>query len=177
MKRVPSNGFRRCRSCAVKNTNIRTNCSSKGGKIGGRSTADSGKLQKYAGSVAHTPSAEKKRFNTLKRRGLLMTSKPELELKNLLVSKFGVENIEHHVIVDGFRIDFYVNIIDTYIQLDGEYWHGLNVPYKDLKGTPKEKYDRDRKCDLYFKKKNLKLIRITDKQLKNEKGGILDNVK
>jgi very-short-patch-repair endonuclease len=165
MKRLRSDGTRLCRSCAAKRTNARTNSASKGGKIGGKRTTELGKLR-LAGMHAHTLSAEAKRFETLKRTGKLFSSVPEKLLKDQLWQRFGEHDVEHHVIVDGYRIDFYVKSINTYIQLDGTYWHGLDVPYDQLTGTPKEKFDRDRRCDAHFDAIGLRLVRITDKKVR-----------
>lgn len=168
MKRLASDGLRTCRSCAAKQTNERSQSASKGGKVGGRVTADTGKLQAFAGKQANSPEANKKRFETLKRTGKLFTSKPELELLRLLQEKFGNNNVEHHVQIDGYRIDFYVKSIDAYVQLDGIYWHGLNAPYDQLRGTPKAKFDRDRQCDVHFSQIHKMLIRITDVDVREE---------
>lgn len=156
----------RCRSCSAKNTNRRSNSASKGGLVGGKVTASSGKLHNIAGRLAHTPEAERRRFETLKHRGKLWSSIPEQYLHEILCQHFGVGDVEHHVIHDGFRIDFYVKSIDTYIQCDGLYWHGLTAPYEALTGTPKAKYDRDRQCDAHFASHGLRLVRITDRELK-----------
>lgn len=166
MKRLASDGLRTCRRCAAKQTNARSQSASKAGKVGGRVTTDNGKLQAIAGKLANSPEAHKKRFETLKRTGQLFTSRPEQELLKLLQEKFGIDDVEHHVYVDGYRIDFYVKSVETYVQLDGVYWHGLNVPYDELRGTPKEKFDRDRRCDLHFSQVGKKLVRITDIDVK-----------
>jgi len=169
MKRLDKSGLRTCCSCAQKELAKRTNCDSqrKGGLIGGKKNAELGHL-KNANLLAHTPEATRKRFETLKKNGSLYESKPEKEFYKCLVSEFGVDDVIHHIMIKKFRIDFYVKTINTYIQFDGEYWHGLNVPYNQLIGTPKLKYDRDRKCDEYCNKHNIKLIRITDKQFEKQ---------
>lgn len=176
MKRLAKSGTRICRSCAAKRTNIRSNSASKAGKIGGRTTADSGKLRLYALPASNSVEAHQKRFATLKRKGRLWASKPEEQLLALLQQRFGPQDVIHHVCIDGFRIDFYINSIKTYVQMDGVYWHGLNVPYDQLKGTPKIKYDRDRKCDSHFSNKQLRLIRITDEELKMEGSNAIKHI-
>ncbi len=173
MKRLAADSLRTCRSCAAKRTNERSQSASKGGKVGGRVTADSGALL-LAGAQAHTPEAEARRFETLKRKGALWSSKPELSLLQQLQERFGASNVVHHAIIDGFRIDFYIKGIDTYVQLDGVYWHGLNVPYEELRGTPKLKFDRDRACDEHFAATRRKLIRVTDIDVKE--GRALDKL-
>ena len=125
---------------------------------------------------AHTLAAEERRFETLKQKGLLFSSAPEEKFYELLLEKFDNEDVIHHVIVDGYRIDFYIKSIDTYIQFDGVYWHGLNAPYDQLTGTPKIKFDRDRRCDKHFKESGLRLVRITDLELKENEEGALSRV-
>lgn len=149
IKRSTVSGFRLCRSCAAKQTS----------------------------AVSNSPSAVQKRFETIKRNGKLWSSNPENRLFELLVERFSNDDVIHHVSINGFRIDFYVKSIHTYVQLDGTYWHGLNVPYEQLVGVPKEKFDRDRICDLYFKSQNLKLVRITDVELKENERKALNRVR
>lgn len=175
MKRLSASGLRLCRRCAAKRTNVRSNSASKGGKVGGKRTAELGKL-KVAGQFAHTPEAERKRHETLKHTGKLFSSKPEERLHELLIERFGQDDVDHHVIVEGFRIDFYVKSINTYIQLDGSYWHGLQQPYDQLKGTPKAKYDRDRRCDAYFTQAGLRLVRIVDTELAKDAQHVLQQI-
>src|SRR5690606_106068 len=104
------------------------------------------------------------------------SSIPEENLYALLIQQFGIEDVEHHVIIDGYRIDFYVKSIDTYVQLDGEYWHGLSQPYDKLTGIPKQQFDRDRLCDKHFVKNGLTMIRITDKQIKLEGNNVIKSI-
>lgn len=83
--------------------------------------------------------------------------------------------IERQIIVKhdsgSWSIDF--KIKETYIQFDGVYWHGLNRPIELIRSsaTSRDKsiakaYDNDRQQDKWFDKQGLKLIRITDKQIK-----------
>lgn len=81
--------------------------------------------------------------------------------------------IERQVLVNGWSIDFYIDDIDTYVQFDGVYWHGLDRNIDDIK---KNDNKRDRtilrtmEIDVlqrsWFNEQNLKLIRITDKEFK-----------
>ena len=100
----------------------------------------------------------------------MRSSQPEERLYQILVNRFCNDDVIHHINIDGFRIDFYIKSINTYVELDGIYWHGLDKSYDQLAGTPKAKFDRDVLCNKHFEEKGLRLIRIADKELKeNEK--------
>lgn len=140
---------------------LETGVLSRAGKLGGRKTADSGKLRE-AGKLANTPEAMAKAFQTKKRRGLLLSSKPELSFLGKLREEF--PQTVHQVTVGRYSIDFYIPEIDTFVQFDGEYWHGLNMPKECLTGVPKKKYARDRACDVYCQSVGKRLIRVTDRE-------------
>jgi len=84
---------------------------------------------------------------------------------------FGIENVEQHVLVNGWSIDFYIKTTNVYVQFDGVYWHGLNKPIDVIKTETAKRsmtivatYEKDRHQDLWFKENNVRLIRITDQQ-------------
>ena len=107
----------------------------------------------------------------------MWSSRPEERLYELLIQRFGCEDVIHHISVNNYRIDFYVKSCNTYVQLDGLYWHGLDRPYEQLcTGPQKSKYDRDRLCDAYFTLKELRLIRITDRELKDDENAALSRI-
>lgn len=111
---------------------------------------------------------------TMKERGLYGKSKVEDEFYSLLVSEFGSENIERQKLIERWSIDFYVKSIDTYIQFDGVYWHGLDRPLEviaELK-HPRDKVimstvKRDKRQNNWFSKSGLCLVRVTDKEFQN----------
>lgn len=112
-----------------------------------------------------------KRHATMKRNGSYRKSKPEDELYEKLCAEHDTENVQRQVPVTGTRwlIDFYVKSIDTYIQFDGVYWHGLDRPIEEIaKHRTKrdvqihKKWLTDREQDEHFKSRGLRLIRITD---------------
>jgi hypothetical protein len=82
-------------------------------------------------------------------------------------------------------IDFYVKSIDTYIQFDGEYWHGLDRPLEEIQKfkTSRDRrifegWNRDREQDKWFREQGLKLNRITNKQFfRGEHVLMLENCK
>lgn len=126
-----------------------------------------------------TPEAWARRIATMHRNGSFNKSKPEDVAFELLVSKFGVENIKRWQLFPGTKwpIDIHVLNPDVWIQVDGVYWHGLDVDSTTLQtyafGTKRQQaiygnYVRDRKQDVYASEHNIKLLRITDKAIKSD---------
>lgn len=75
--------------------------------------------------------------------------------------------------VTKWPIDAYIPSIDTYVQFDGVYWHGLDRDISIIRESTKprdkaiyNKWLNDREQDTWFRCHNLKLIRITDVEFK-----------
>lgn len=119
----------------------------------------------------HLSEAGQKGYRALiHKRGDVMLSKPEAMLAVFLREHFGNENVEQQVPIDhGGRkmwlIDFYVKTIDTFVEADGVFWHGLDKDYDLLHPMMRAKYDADREQDKWFLFNAKKLVRITDKEL------------
>lgn len=101
------------------------------------------------------------------------TSKPELILLEILVKKFGVDDVIHHPRIFKRTLNFYIKSINTYVEMDGEYWHCLDEDIKIVEmSTSKndicrtKKFYKDKETNNLFKQHNLKLVRITDRQMK-----------
>lgn len=111
-----------------------------------------------------------KRHQTMKRNGTYQKSLPEDALYVYLCEKHGYQNVERNAWVnDRWPIDFYIKDIDTYVQLDGVYWHGLNRPieiiaaYKNKRDIViHRKWMTDREQDRWFVEQGMKLVRLTD---------------
>lgn len=89
------------------------------------------------------------------------TSVGEGELAKLLEQKHG--EVKRFVFVNGWSIDIFVPSINTYVQFDGIYWHGLDRPIEEQRNLKiKKKYFRDIEQNEWFLSHGLKLIRITD---------------
>jgi hypothetical protein len=104
----------------------------------------------------------------LAKHGDSVLSKPEALLAAWLREKY--VSIDQQVPIDhGGRkpwlIDAYVRQIDTYVELDGVFWHGLDLPYDKLHESKRRKYDADRAQDEWFRSHGLRLVRVTDKEL------------
>jgi hypothetical protein len=122
-------------------------------------------------SASWTKEIRTKRHNTMKKNGTYGKSLTEDSFFAALKMKF--VDVKRQVSVNDWSIDFYVADIDTYIQFDGVYWHGLDRPIEMIKEfrSPRDKviYDtwkRDRKQDEWFLSHDIKLVRVTDEQFK-----------
>lgn len=117
-----------------------------------------------------------KRIDTMKRNGSFRKSRAEDKMYNMLVECFGVINIERNKRPAGtaWPIDFYVTSIDTWIQVDGIYWHGLDGQldaHRQRIASNKHsriivyKWEIDRRQEKWFAEHDMKLIRITDQDV------------
>lgn len=104
-------------------------------------------------------------METNRRNGNVRESVPERAFVSWLRDVLGADEVVPHPgHVNGFDIDVYVRSLDTYIQFDGVYYHGLDRPYEDLSSEIRRKYDRDRLADARFEALGLRLVRITDRE-------------
>ncbi len=119
-------------------------------------------------------SIAKKRHLTMKLRGFFKQKQSTQEniCYQVLCELFGQLNIERHVQINNNDIDLYVKHLNVYIQVDGEYWHGLDRPLsKILKfqflrdRVIHQTILRDERMNLFFKNSNKFLVRITDKEI------------
>ncbi len=97
-----------------------------------------------------------------------LVSEPERVLVEWLRQRY--KHVETQVPVKhstrrSWLIDAHIVDTDTYVQLDGEFWHGLDKPYTELHPKGREAFDRDRAQDEWFASQGKRLVRITDKEL------------
>lgn len=95
------------------------------------------------------------------------SSKVEDKFCDELAKSFGV--IHRQKRVHKWPIDAYIPSIDTYVQLDGVYWHGLDRPIEVIQNSTSSRdqgiYRKtliDKEQNLWFETHHLKLVRITD---------------
>lgn len=117
-----------------------------------------------------TEEASQKRHATMKRNGTYRTSKPEERCFELLTSMF--QNVERQKRIKRWAIDFYVRDINTYIQFDGSYWHGLDrsleeiALHKNVRDVQiHKKVLTDQKQNEYFRDVGMKLVRLSEKDI------------
>lgn len=152
-------------------------------RYGVRHTLQLPQIIARARAAANSPSARTKCLETLKRNKSYGKSAPEDRCYQLLCDRFGVDDIERQSVVNHWPIDFYIKSIDTYVQLDGVYWHGLDRPIEVIAEhkTPRDamihhKWLTDREQFQWFKNNNLRLVRITDLELKRDGAKVLEGL-
>jgi hypothetical protein len=152
-----------CRNC------IRAKIARAGGLVGGKIAAETGQIR-FAIDAAATPKARTKARKTMERKGKKQfTSKPENDVYEKCVEWFGRAKRWCFIYAHKWMsIDLYIPSIDTYIEVDGVYWHGLDRSYEALSEVTKKKYDNDRLLDEHCRTNNIKLVRITDKEVLSE---------
>ena len=106
----------------------------------------------------------------IKKLGVDGLSKPEKDVALLLFDYYGQSNVKQQIILDHggckpWLIDFYIIPIDIYVEVDGMFWHGLDVPYDQLHPNQQKKFNDDRYQDEWFKLHNKCLIRITEDEV------------
>jgi hypothetical protein len=62
-------------------------------------------------------------------------------------------------------IDAYIIDTQTYVEVDGVFWHGLDKHYDDLHPSGRAAYDRDRVQDEWFRAEGRRLVRVTDEEV------------
>lgn len=109
-------------------------------------------------------------------------SKMERLFGALFVERFG--DVRSQVRIDKkWFVDFYIVPIQTYVEFDGAYWHGLDRPIDAIRwsGSDRDrqiyaKWLRDRALDDYATKNGIKLVRIVDNEFKMDPARCLDKV-
>jgi len=133
----------------------------------------------------HNPQNNVKRHETLKNSGayLSKSSKEENHFYELLCERFGNDNVIRYALMnERWPIDFYLKSINTYVQYDGAYGHGLDRPY-DVISQLKTKRDvaiisqieRDNLQNSWFKENDLLLIRVKGISIKKLNQDYLNN--
>lgn len=119
----------------------------------------------------NSKSAHEKRHVTMKKNGTYAKSSAEDAFYSSLCRKFGEFDVHRQVTMNGWKIDFYVHSLKTYIQFDGVYWHGLDRPVEMINASknPRDKViletmQRDREQNHWFSARGKRLVRITDKE-------------
>lgn len=127
------------------------------------------------------PTIKTKAFDRKNSRGNIRTSSLEDDFHKLLVENFSNFTIKRQVRVGDYLVDFFIDDLDLYVEFDGEYWHGHNKTIQDLEGENNsrskcilKKKLKDSRQNTFFKKSNLKLLRFTDRQYKNNSQYIID---
>ena len=96
------------------------------------------KLKRVRESCVSDESMAKRR-ETMRRNRSWTISKPEERLYEIIRQKY--PRVQRQVSVGRWAMDFYVPEIDTYINLNGVYWHGRNKTQEELQvsNSPRDK--------------------------------------
>jgi hypothetical protein len=111
----------------------------------------------------------KKSNETKARNHSNLCSYPENKVYELLCLRFGTENVVRQALINGWSIDFYVKSIKSYIQVDGNYWHGLDRSIEVIRES-KSSHDRsiyatmlrDKQQNDWFSNNKINLVRFTE---------------
>lgn len=122
----------------------------------------------------------RKRHQTMKTLGLYTSSLCEDKFYDFLCENFDEDNVSRRIIVDSHEIDFYISSINTYVQFDGIYWHGLDRSLEEISllKNPRDKtilgtFKRDLLQAETFNSLGFILVRITDEDFNKVIRGIL----
>lgn len=110
----------------------------------------------------NTPIAVAKQLETKRTRGCHISSKVE---RKFLAELSLVTEVEVHPRVGGRASDAYIIAYDTYVQLDGIFWHGLDrseFGLGRLDTNISKKFEGDRGQDHLFVEEAKRLVRLTD---------------
>ena len=133
-------------------------------------------LRKYGAlHVSQVREIKVKKHHTMKKNKRYGKSKVEDNVYESLVRLYGINSVERQSLVNGWAIDFFIKPIDTYLQVDGAYWHGLNRDPEEIQasGAFRDKYilkviQKDKEQNRWFAENNVRLVRITDIQLRSK---------
>jgi very-short-patch-repair endonuclease len=82
-----------------------------------------------------------------------------------------------------WNVDIYVPELDTYVQFDGTYWHGLDRPIEIIREsrsacdtTIYKKWSTDREQDAWFSANGKRLIRVTDDEFKHDPRSCVERI-
>jgi G:T-mismatch repair DNA endonuclease (very short patch repair protein) len=119
-------------------------------------------------------SVARKGLKTRSKKGMLNVSKIENKFHQFLLNYFN--EVKTQIPIREWSLDFYLPKLDTYIQFDGNYWHGIDTSVEELeaKNTKISKAiirtkERDREREEWFKKNNMRLVRVIEKDFKDKK--------
>lgn len=113
-----------------------------------------------------------KRRETMRKNRSWVSSKPEDELYKRLCEMFS--EVQRHVSVNRWDIDFYIPEIDTFVNMNGIYWHGRGKTDEELMGSSSKQdktilstVKRDRLREVWFKERKKKLFIVWEDEIEN----------
>lgn len=124
---------------------------------------------KYCSMICRNEDTETLIFNSIKGNlsNLKKNGLNRLELKgNQILNELGIKYENQVLMFKKFIVDVLIEKSKLIIQWDGEYWH-----------TKPKRKKLDESQDLYLSKCGYKVLRITDKQIKENINQVYDNIR
>lgn len=123
--------------------------------------------------ACHTKDAHRKRIETMKSAGAnFQSSKVEDRLFEILAGSF--VKVHRHAEVNGWDIDFYIEDIDVYVNMNGVYWHGRDMSHTQLEESMTKQSKtilgtklRDELREKWFLENKKKLVIIWEDELES----------
>lgn len=129
--------------------------------------------------VSQLSDIKQKKHSSMKKNGTYAKiSKFESRVHKILNALY--LDVKSQVLINNWSVDFYIESIKTYLQVDGTYWHGLDRPEEKLRESksPRDNYilqvkRRDEEQNTWFQTNNIKLARIDDSLAKKHDDDIV----
>lgn len=144
---------------------------------GARSKIDATNVERYGfRSPFQNKEIIAKSLKTKEAKGINLFKKTKIEARILeaLNRLYPSDDIKHPYWFEGHPVDFYIPSIDTWIEHDGDFWHGLIPKWHQKYPWTLERFLRDRKQDERFSDLGMNLIRITYSEVKKLTDNELD---
>lgn len=177
-KGLNKNTHQSIKKAAEKNTNKKTSLKTK------QKQSISAKKRKIHGHTGHKHSQETKNkislsnVRRLQNKNISFTqTKPHIEFSKIL-TKLNII-YEEEKIVNYWSFDFYLPKFNTYIEVDGDYWHTNpnKYPQGPITKAQKTNYTRDIKKNNFCKQQNINLIRFWESDILKNKDKIICKLK
>ena len=130
----------------------------------------------------NTHESRQKAYKTLRLNGTHGKSKAEDRFYEFILEKFPDKEVERHVMINGWCIDFKIN--NAYVQFDGIYWHGLDRSVEEIESSKSSRdtvilktYMRDIEQKAWFEENKTLLCRISDKDFIHNQAGVYQKMK
>jgi len=133
-------------------------------------------------AIENDPSIRARQHETMKRNSSYgQKTQPECHVDIFLQKLFGIDDVEYQVFVHKWPIDFYVKSKKLYIQVDGDYWHGLDRSIEQLLNSSSardkvilKKIQTDKEQNQWFAEHCLKLVRIRESDVRSKNFSIIE---
>jgi very-short-patch-repair endonuclease len=115
------------------------------------------------------PKTKKDKANYVEKQAKKMDrkpTKPEKLFKKIL-KQLGVE-YQTQEIVGGKIYDFYIPSKNILVEVDGDYWHGKDTSFEDMKGFQRKAVKNDMMKDVIARGSGYQIERVWEQELEKE---------